>query len=47
MFKYFEIFRKTLSGTIGKNLLNLDFPLTSEEYGGTQDFLLRLKDSNA
>mgnify|MGYP003157063144 FL=1 len=45
MFKYFEIFRKTLSGTIGKNLLNLDFPLTSEEYGGTQDFLLRLKDS--
>ena len=22
-FKYFEIFRKTLSGTIGKNLLNL------------------------
>ena len=45
MFKYFEIFRKTLSGTIGKNLLNLDFPLTSEEYGGTQDFLLCLKES--
>ena len=24
MFKYFEIFKKTLSGTIGKNLINMD-----------------------
>lgn len=30
MFKYFEIFRKVLSGTPGKNLLNLEFPLSSE-----------------
>lgn len=45
MFKYFEIFRKTLSGSIGKNLLTLEFPLSSEETGGTQDFLLRLRDS--
>ena len=30
MFKYFEILRKSLSGTIGKNLLNLEFPLKSE-----------------
>ena len=45
MFKYFEILRKTLSGNLGKNLLNLEFPLSSEEYGGTQDFLLRLRDS--
>lgn len=45
MFKYFEILRKTLSGNIGKNLLTLDFPLASEENGGTQDFLLRLRDS--
>lgn len=45
MFKYFEILRKTISGNLGKNLLNLEFPLTSEEYGGTQDFLLRLRDS--
>ena len=45
MFKYFEILRKTLSGTPGKNLLTLDFPLKSEETGGTQDFLLRLRDS--
>ena len=45
MFKYFEILRKTLSGTLGKNLLTLDFPLSSEEEGGTQEFLLRLRDS--
>lgn len=45
MFKYFEILRKTLSGTPGKNALNLEFPLQSEEEGGTQEFLLRLRDS--
>lgn len=45
MFKYFEILRKTLSGSIGKNLLTLEFPLSGEESGGTQDFLLRLRDS--
>lgn len=45
MFKYFEILRKALSGTPGKNLLNLDFPLQTEEEGGTQEFLLRLRDS--
>lgn len=45
IFKYFELLRKTLSGTLGKNLLNLDFPLSSEEAGGTQEFLLKLRDS--
>lgn len=45
MFKYFEILRKNLSGTLGKNLLNLDFPLASETEGGTQSFLLKLRDS--
>lgn len=45
IFKYFELLRKTLSGTIGKNLLDLEFPLFSEESGGTQEFLLRLRDS--
>ena len=45
MFKYFEIFKKTLSGTIGKNLLNLEFPLKAETEGGEQEFLLRLKNS--
>lgn len=45
MFKYFEILRKTLSGTLGKNLLTLEFPLATENEGGTQEFLLRLRDS--
>lgn len=45
MFKYFEILRKSLSGTIGKNLVTLDFPLDTEKEGGTQEFLLRLRNS--
>lgn len=45
IFKYFELLRKTLSGTPGKNLLDLEFPLSSEEEGGTQEFLLRLRGS--
>lgn len=45
IFKYFELLRKTLSGTVGKNMLNLEFPLSSEEEGGTQEFLLRLRNS--
>ena len=45
MFKYFEIFKKTLSGTVGKNLINRDFPLEQEKEGGTQEFLLRLRGS--
>lgn len=44
-FKYFTIFKKTLSGTLGRNLLNLDFPLEAEKEGGSQEFLLRLRDS--
>lgn len=45
IFKYFELLRKTLSGSVGKNMLNLEFPLSSEEKGGPQEFLLRLRDS--
>lgn len=45
IFKYFELLRKTLSGSLGKNLLNLDFPLASEQEGGTQTALLALRDS--
>ena len=45
MFKYFEIFKKTLSGTLGKNLMNMDFPLQQEQPGGTQEFLLKLRNS--
>lgn len=44
-FKYFEIFKKTLSGTIGKNLLNLDIPTETELEGGPQEILLKLRDS--
>ncbi len=44
-FKYFDIFKKTLSGTVGKNMLNLQFPLEAEMPGGTQEFLLKLRDS--
>lgn len=43
-FKYFDIFKKTLSGTVGKNMLNLEFPLDAEMPGGTQEFLLKLRD---
>lgn len=44
-FKYFEIFRKTLSGSIGKNLLNMEFQIDAEMPGGTQEFLLKLRNS--
>lgn len=44
-FKYFEIFKKTLSGTIGRNLINMEFPTDTEFNGGTQEFLLKLRDS--
>ncbi len=44
-FKYFDIFKKTLSGTVGKNMLNLEFPLDAEMPGGTQEFLMKLRDS--
>ena len=44
-FKYFDIFKKTLSGSLGKNLLNMEFPLDQEMPGGTQEFLLKLKNS--
>lgn len=45
MFKYINIFRKCLSGTIGKNLINLEFPTEQEYEGGTQEFLLKLRDT--
>lgn len=44
-FKYFEMFKKTLSGSIGKNLLHMEFPLEEEKEGGTQEFLLKLRNS--
>ena len=44
-FKYFDIFKKTLSGTVGKNMLNMEFPIDQEMPGGTQEFLMKLKAS--
>lgn len=45
MFKYFNIFKSTLSGTLGRNLINMEFPLETEAEGGTQEFLMRLRAS--
>lgn len=45
IFKYLTIFKQTLSGTIGKNLINMEFPLEQEMPGGAQEFLLQLRDS--
>ncbi len=45
MFKYINIFRSCLSGSLGRNLINLEFPIEQEKEGGTQEFLLRLRDS--
>lgn len=44
-FKYLEIAKKTLSGTIGNNLLELNFPLDEENIGGRQYSLMELKKS--
>lgn len=45
LYKYLEIAKKTLSGTLGNNLLQLDFPLEEEEAGGRQQFLMGLRES--
>lgn len=46
VFKYLEIFRKSLSGTPGKNLLDMNFPNEEEEEGGRQKFLYQLRQSH-
>ena len=45
IFKYLTLFKQTLSGTVGKNLINMEFPLEQEMPGGTQEFLLKLRNS--
>jgi len=45
MFKYFDIFKKTLSGSIGRNLLDMEFPLEQEAGGGAQEYLMKLRTS--
>jgi hypothetical protein len=44
-YKYLEIAKKTLSGTIGNNLLELNFPLEEEGMGSHQLSLMELKKS--
>lgn len=46
MFKYLDIFKHTLSGVFGRSLINLEFPIDQEQEGGTQEFLLKLRDSH-
>lgn len=44
-YKYLDIAKKTLSGKLGNNLLELDFPLAEEATGGRQQFLMGLRES--
>ncbi|WP_291571724.1 DUF4317 family protein [Clostridium sp. UBA4548] len=44
-FKYLEIAKKTLSGTVGNNLLELNFPLDEENINSRQLSLFELKNS--
>ncbi len=43
--KYLDIAKKTLSGNIGNNLLNLDIPIEEEQPGGKQQFFMALRES--
>ncbi len=46
MFKYIDIFRKTLSGSLGRTLMNMEFPTDEEtREDGTQRFLMKLLSS--
>jgi hypothetical protein len=44
-YKYLEIAKKTLSGTVGNNLIELNFPEEEEKEGGKQQFLMGLRES--
>lgn len=43
--KYFDIFKKTLSGTQGKNLMDVQFAMDSYADSGARTFLYKLRDS--
>ncbi|MGP1612461.1 MAG: DUF4317 domain-containing protein [Catonella sp.] len=45
LLSHLNIFKKSLSGTLGKNLINMEFPLDAEFGEGQQKFLLNLRDS--
>jgi hypothetical protein len=44
-YKYLEIANKSLSGTLGNNLLELHFPIEEEAVGGRQQILMALRDT--
>ena len=44
MHKYLGILKKSLSGSINKNLFNLEFPLEAEKEGNEQHFLVKYKE---
>lgn len=43
--KYFDIFKKTLSGTPGKNLIDMEFNVNAYADEGARTFLMNLRDS--
>ena len=45
LYKYLEIAKKVMSGTIANNILELEFPLSEEAAGGRQQFLMGLRES--
>ena len=45
LYKYLEIFRKVLSGSIGKNLIPMEFPLEAELEGDGHRLLMALKET--
>lgn len=44
-YKYLDLSRKCLSGTVGNNLLQLEFPAEEEAPGGRQQFLMGIRES--
>ncbi|MFV0362008.1 MAG: DUF4317 domain-containing protein [Suipraeoptans sp.] len=45
MFKYFDIFKKSLSGNLGKNLFNMDYSLADEDDATPHHLLMKVRDS--
>ena len=43
IFKYYEIFKKTLSGSIGKNLHNLEYSIHAEGEDSAHALLMKLR----
>lgn len=46
MFKYLEIFKKGLSGSVGKNIVTSEFPISCEGPDTMHDLLLKLRDTH-